>query len=924
MTQLRARLAAAREGNGSAVAVLGEAGIGKSRLLEELAGAARAAGDLVLVGRSVHGGGSYRPVIAALAPALRAVAPPDLTPLRPFSAALAAIAPAWFAGPDLPVPEPGQGAPDAAVVLGEGLIRLLIELAGRRGCVLILEDLHWADADSRALIGYVAGALDGTPILLVASARDDEVPVWQDGGTDLSAVPGVSAVRLPRLDSAATAALAIAYAGLPELPPGVLDAVLAKAAGLPVIVPELLDALLDGNQHGAPAAVPPSLSGLVRRRLAQLTDRDRDVLSAAAVLGAQPDWSLVGDVADLDPTAVVDGLRAGTDAGLLVAAGGGRATQLAWRHALVRDAVVGMLLPPQRVAIAARAGAALCARDRPGDDLISAELFEAAGEGDRAADLYLRQARLEAARGALRGAEQLLNRAAATNARRIEVAKERVGLLTVRGRGPEALAAGAAVLPHVTGEAHADLCLRLARAAVSCARWETAEDYVARAGRPDDPDSSVLLAEIAFGRGDPVRAAELATRAAECAEASGAVAVRCAALVVAGRCALLDDDERAVTTFQRAAQLAAEHGLPGWRVEAMFGLGLAAMSVHDDRRPMERAHGLAIDAGMLRHALSIEVVLAEYALIVDGPRAALGRGVDLAQRAGSLGLTGLQALGEVLSACAAAAAGDILDMERLLASATSRPHASIEIAALASVARVLPALQAHDLPTADRGFDAGMSSLLDHGSAAPLAFWGAWALLRTVVADDEEPCRFLRTSPPGRRGSSRAAIAYCEAIAAGRSGRPADAVKAFAAGEALHVDGWLRRVLRLVVLRCAVLDGWGDPVPQLRADLTEFEQGGDERLARTCRDLLRQAGAPTRRGRGTAVVPPELRALGVTSREVDVLELVADGLSNADIAMRLFLSPRTVETHVTNLLAKTGCADRAALRRLWDGRIGVR
>jgi DNA-binding CsgD family transcriptional regulator/tetratricopeptide (TPR) repeat protein len=760
--------------------------------------------------------------------------------------------------------------------------------------------------------------------LLVASARDDEAPVWQDGGTDLAAMPGVSAVRLTRLDAAATAALAIDYAGSSELPPGVLDTVVAKAAGLPVVVPELLDALLDGDQHGDSVAVPPSLSGLVRRRLALLTDRDRDVLGAAAVLGPHPDWSLVGDVADLDPTAVVDSLRAGTDAGLLVAADGGAATHLGWRHALVRDAVVGTLLPPQRVAIAARAGAALCARDRPGDDVISAELFEAAGERDRAADLYLRQARVEASRGALRGAEQLLNRAAATNARRIEVAKERVGLLTVRGRGPEALAAGAAVLPHVTGDAHADLCLQLARAAVSCARWETAEDYVARAGRPDDPESAVLLAETAFGRGDPRRAAELAGHAVECAEAAGAVAVQCAALVVAGRCALLDDDERAVTTFQRAAQLAAEHGLQGWRVEAMSGLGLAALSSRDDRRPMERAHELAIDAGMLRQALSVEVVLAEYALVVDGPKGALHRGVDLAQRAGSLGLTGLQALGEVLAACAAAAAGDIAWMEELLASATSRPDASIEIAALASVARVLPALLSHDLPTADRGFSAGLSSLVDHGSAAPLAFWGAWALLRTVVADDEEPCRFLRTAPPGRRRSSRAALAYCEAVAAGRRGRKADAVTAFEAGEALHVDGWWRRVLRLVVLRCAVLDGWGDPVPQLRADLTEFERGGDERLARTCRDLLRQAGAPTRRGRGAAVVPSDLRAMGVTSREVDVLELVADGLSNADIALRLFLSPRTVETHVTNLLAKTGSADRAVLRRLWAARLGVK
>jgi DNA-binding NarL/FixJ family response regulator len=78
--------------------------------------------------------------------------------------------------------------------------------------------------------------------------------------------------------------------------------------------------------------------------------------------------------------------------------------------------------------------------------------------------------------------------------------------------------------------------------------------------------------------------------------------------------------------------------------------------------------------------------------------------------------------------------------------------------------------------------------------------------------------------------------------------------------------------------------------------------------------VLREAGAPVpRRGRGTSEVPEHLRRLGVTSREVDVLALVAQGLPNAVIAQRLFLSPRTVETHVANLLAKTGAAGRAEL-----------
>jgi DNA-binding NarL/FixJ family response regulator len=135
-----------------------------------------------------------------------------------------------------------------------------------------------------------------------------------------------------------------------------------------------------------------------------------------------------------------------------------------------------------------------------------------------------------------------------------------------------------------------------------------------------------------------------------------------------------------------------------------------------------------------------------------------------------------------------------------------------------------------------------------------------------------------------------------------------------AANDVLAGQHWWRRLLRLVVLESAVRDGWGDPVPELRADLAEFERHGQDAAARTCRDLLRQAGAPTRRGRGSGAVPPRLRAAGVTSREVDVLDLVLQGLSNAQVAERLFLSRRTVETHVASLLAKLGASDRADLR----------
>jgi DNA-binding CsgD family transcriptional regulator len=166
-----------------------------------------------------------------------------------------------------------------------------------------------------------------------------------------------------------------------------------------------------------------------------------------------------------------------------------------------------------------------------------------------------------------------------------------------------------------------------------------------------------------------------------------------------------------------------------------------------------------------------------------------------------------------------------------------------------------------------------------------------------------------------RSAANRVGLTYADAVAAGRAGRADEAVALFTeADAALARLPWWNRLLRSLALEAAVADGWGDPVPHLRVDLAEHERAGEEALARTCRDLLRRAGAPTRRGRGSTRVPPELRARGVTSREADVLVLVAAGLTNAEVADRLFLSPRTVETHVAHLLAKTGATDRTQLR----------
>lgn len=211
-----------------------------------------------------------------------------------------------------------------------------------------------------------------------------------------------------------------------------------------------------------------------------------------------------------------------------------------------------------------------------------------------------------------------------------------------------------------------------------------------------------------------------------------------------------------------------------------------------------------------------------------------------------------------------------------------------------------------------------MPRLVENAATAPLHVIGLWALVRTVAGDAGDGGRAardaVRATAAAERAANRAALGYADAVADGRSGLTERAAETFAEADAvLRPGSWWRQVLRLLALERAVIDGWGDPVPELRANLAEHERSGEDHLARVCRDLLRRAGAPTRRGRGAGAVPPQLRAAGVTSRELDVLRLVQDGRSNAEIAERLFLSRRTVETHVAHLLAKSGTSDRAAL-----------
>lgn len=893
-------------GRGAVLTFVGEPGVGKSRLLIETARRAETAGLRVAFGRAVPGAGAYRALAAALIGLVRDLPPADLetAELRPYRAALATVVPDL--GPSAPMP----ADLDAALVLGEGVLRLL----RGRGGALLLDDVQWADPDTAAVVEYLADVAGTQPVLVCVAARDERSGV--DLAVRLERRQAATALRPARLDAAQVRELARERAGMP-LSPGVVEFLTARSEGLPLLVEDLVTGLRDTGvdlssaREPLPARLPMTFRALVIECLAGVSARTATLLEAAAVAGVDLGWDLLASVTGTDRDTLAACLAEAVDAGLLIPSTG----EVTWRHALTAEAIASTVMPPRRADLAHRAADLLVSGPARTPDARLADLLVAAGDARGAAEIRLRLARADLARGALRTARDHLDHVETVGALRVPATTERVRLLTLTGEVAAAIRAGAAVLDSATGDDHAELCLQLARSAIVAGRWNEARDYVRRAGRTEDPRSSVLLADAAYGAGDPVAAAELAARAVTQAEPTSDDESRAGALLVLGRCRMHTDPAGAAAAFERAVQVATERALTPLRVAGLFGMAIVESLERPDPPTLAATRELAAASGLLAQVAAADALAADLALAADGPQAepVAVRCVELAAR---LRLNGVRALAELFVALAHACRGDEEGMAEWLRAARSRPEAYREVAAGEFLCRAVARTVLGDPAGATELGDEGARLLADHESASPIHWWGLWLLLRTVTDRDPEAARhtFDRVNA-ARRAVNRGARAYADAVRAGRAGAPAELAAALARADAdLAAHPWWHRMLRVLVWSAGAPEGWGDPVPDLRADLAWFEQAGSDALARRCRDLLRVAGAPERRSAGPAVAP-RLRAAGITGREAEVLALVAEGLSNREIADRLFVSVRTVDTHVGRLLAKTGSTDRKQLRR---------
>ena len=900
---LRSALAAAGDGAGAVVFLAGEAGIGKSRLAAELAADARARGVRVLTGRAVPASiaSPYRPLTEALLQALRGFAFPADDGLAPWRPALRAILPA-IAGPE------GEGHGDhSPAVRGEAVLQLLRRLAGPAGLLLVLEDLHWADPDTLAILEYLSDNLSAEPVLCLATCRDEPATPASGLMARLHGRRAAIRITLGRLSAGQVAAMVRAC--LPTASADVIARVQVLADGVPFLVEESL----------AAPGVPSSFAEAVRARMAALSEAERLVLHTAALFGRQFDWRMLPPATGLAAEVVADALEHGVEAQLLAADGG----VFRFRHMLTREAVAAELLPPRRVTLAARALAALEAADpglpgASGD--LAAELAVQADDPGRAGLLLTESGRSALGRGALATASGTLRRAAGLLTapdQRAEAETLLVEALALAGQVDEAMLIGDRVIARLTpgGDGairRAAIHLKLAHAAVDGTRWAVARRHVGIAGDllAADPEpglsaeTAVLDAEIALAADDAGdRARALAERAL--ASPGASAEIRCRALELLGRVCRARDLDGAREAFELALATADAAGLAVWRLRALHELGTIDMFDHAGTGRLSQARHIASELGAASTGAVIDLQLTATAMFrfeLDEADRYAESALAASTRLG-LGTTGAIVL--VFRAEVAALRRDPGEMERFiaLARAAAPGDPEIEGSALAG-ARGMLALLEDDMAGALDAFSRGVAVLDTAPQRGPAPYRGLWPLLLAAHGDPRAMAAIGHARATGLtvNRANRGLLGYAEAILAGRAGDESRATALAAAADAdlQHYPVWAD-LARLCAAGPALAGGWGRPRPWLETAAGVFGQHGIEPLAARCRQLL-DGPRPSRWAR-----------LGITDRQADVLRLVATGISNKEIAARLHLSPRTVEKHVENLLRITAAQSRTQL-----------
>jgi adenylate cyclase len=366
---LERSLERASEGDGCAVGLVAEAGVGKSRLSFEFTERCRAQGVPVLEGRALaHSRATpFEPVIDVIKAFFEIAADePTARGREKIAAVLERL------DPDLLIEQPllldflglaDPAAPREKLDPGarrerlKGLFRRLIRLAGRdRPAVVLLEDLHFVDTGSESLIEVLAEALAGTRILLLVNFRPGYAAPWMRG--DL-----YDQVSLAPLRQSAADALAVHLLGDDESVAPLLPLIADRARGNPFFIEELVRKFDEsGHLAGEPGAyrllrapdmklIPDTVQAIVAARIDNRPETERTVLQTAAVIGREFLLPILERVAGVAGPLVGAALHRLSAAGLVYETGGPPAGSFAFKHPMVQEVVYHSLISDRRRAL---------------------------------------------------------------------------------------------------------------------------------------------------------------------------------------------------------------------------------------------------------------------------------------------------------------------------------------------------------------------------------------------------------------------------------------------------------------------------------------------------------------------------------------------------------------------------------------------
>jgi DNA-binding NarL/FixJ family response regulator len=915
----------ARAGKGTLLLLGGEAGVGKTRLAEEVA---LDSSVLVLRGAATSGiTPPYGPIVAALRSYLRDE-PKGLADCGPLRSHLALL-----------LPELGEpaGESDRSTIF-EAVRCAFAHLAATQPALVILDDLQWSDQATLELLAALASPLREMPIVVIAAYRSDGLPrdhMLRWLRNELRRGGNLEELALEPLDREQTAALLEEL--LAERPSSsLLAAIHDRTQGSPFFTEELVAALRARDRlHAGPRGleladesevpVPDTIRDAVAISASELSEQARDAAEVAAVADQPFDLGLAAELASRA------GLVELIDKGHLVEQGGGRA---AFRHALVRDAVYAEVPWLRRRAIHRRLAEAL--EQRGGTSMEIAAQRRSAGDAAQARVAFVEAIRqsegLHAYRDATKAAREALElwSEGEEDELRVETLErcarcaELAGELTEATKALRELAAIRSVDEDSPGFARtqrrlaAVYDLKGERDTAFAARRLAAEAFAANEMPADAARERLRMADHQRVRAGYSEAIELAEAALEDAKAADRLDLGARARGLLGVAQAKGGEfETGLETVRGALALALEHDLTPIAAELYQRLSMVLYDASDYRRA-EEALDTALDLCRTGEDVSTELACVTCLVYVLRERGEWSRASELGRELVDSGTAVWVAEG--LVGAIHAFQGKLSSARRMLSASrsvsSSVGHYNMFMDATTGLAYVAAAEGAEEEAAEHcRTLLARWEESEDHHYAVWGIRWAAAFFARQGDRERVNACTEALTQMASEAGHGDALAALAQAL-----GEMAllDGDEA-AAAEHLSRAVELHRTLAVPFERAQI---------ELRAGVVLAAAGERDQALERLSDAYRTAAKLGARPLASAAAK-EVAALGesvaqrlgsraatkaddvqLTRRELEVLRFVSIGRTNREIAQELFISPRTVDMHVRNLLGKLDCRSR--------------